>query len=103
MHLHAQQNTEACNVVTSSKLRLANLSGVRDKSEIMLGARSSAQGLHAKCRRGRLGQKQLLLGDDRREGTAAAGSRTVFGRNLSQFDMRVIRNISFGFDAGRGM
>jgi len=96
MHLHAQQNTEACNVVTSSKLRLANLSGVRDKSEIMLDARSSAQGLHAKCRRGIL----LCHGWDRsncssettggREGAAAARSVTVFGRNLSQFDMKVI-------------
>ena len=52
MYLHAQQNTEARNVVTSSKLRLANLSGVRDNSRIMLGTRSSAQGRHAKCRRG---------------------------------------------------
>ena len=95
MHLHAQQNTEACDVVTSSKLRLANLSGVRDKSEIMLRARSSAQGLHAKCRRGIL----LCHGWDRTNcSSETTGEKVqlpprsiaVFGGNLSQFDMKII-------------
>jgi hypothetical protein len=50
MYLHAQQSTEAHSVVTSSKFRPRILSGgVRDKGQIMLATRSSAQGLHAKC------------------------------------------------------
>jgi hypothetical protein len=53
MHLRAQQSAEACNVVPSSKFRPTNLSGVRDKREIMPSTRSSARGLHAK-HRGRL-------------------------------------------------